>query len=282
MAESSSTRSPETGDSVTQRDSSEPRDSETVVWSSNSYSGPDMKLIVHMRGESTSDPETESLRAELETLLREGTESDPAVVAERVAALEEMMAARGSEETETPRRTKVLAEIQTLSITTHREKAQVRPLGTVYPRSITRGPRTIGGSMIFAVFYEHVFAELLETAQYRSTGARDFDRYRDTAYIPDQLPPLDVSISFANEYGNLSWMSLLGVEFINEGLVLSVMDLFTENTYQYIARDYDPLRNVGNRRLPTQGGELGTLVTGTELTRRDLLRRSAGRRNPFI
>lgn len=177
--------------------------------------------------------------------------------------------------------TKTLAEITTLSVSTHREKNAVRTLGSVYPRSYTRGPRSISGSMVFTTFYQHVFSEFFESLELRSTGARDFDRFRWTTAITDQLPPLDISISFANEYGNISWMSILGVEFVNEGMVMSIEDLFIEGTVQYVARDYDPIRNVGNRSLRRNHG-VGRALSGSNLLFEDLNNRVRNRRNPFL
>ncbi len=178
-------------------------------------------------------------------------------------------------------RTKVLGEIQTLSLSDHREKYPVRTLGSVYPRSITRGPRTISGSVVFTTFNQHLMHEFMETSQYRSTGVGDWDRFRWTTQLMDQLPPLDISISFANEYGNMSWMAILGVEFVNEGQVMSIEDLFIEGTAQYIARDYDPIRSVANRRLTRNQG-VGQSLTGSNLMIQDLRRRVARRNNPWI
>jgi hypothetical protein len=180
-------------------------------------------------------------------------------------------------------RTKVLAEVQTLSLSVHREKYPVRTLGAVYPRSYTRGPRTISGSLVFTTFNQHIMHEFLESTEYRSTGVGDWDRFQNTSYIMDQIPPLDISISFANEYGNLSWMAILGVEFINEGQVMSIEDLYMEGTAQYVARDFDPIRNVANRTLSRAAGVSQALtVTGTSIMTEDLRRRVAHRNIPWI
>lgn len=138
---------------------------------------------------------------------------------------------------------KVLAEIQTLSVSTHRDKQAVRSCGTVYPRAFTRGPREIAGSMIFTVFNEHVLYEFLDA------HASDFDAEAFTSALIDQIPPVDITIAFANEYGSVSRMGILGVEFVNEGQTMSVEDLLTENVVQYVARDIDPMRSVAQRKL---------------------------------
>ncbi len=206
---------------------------------------------------------------------RETLEADARIAARQVEEL------RSQTPSGTTARTKVLGEIQTLSISDHREKYPVRTLGSVYPRSITRGPRTISGSLVFTTFNQHVMHEFLEATEYRSTGVGDFDRFRYSSYVMDQIPPLDISISFANEYGNLSWMAILGVEFVNEGQVMSIEDLFIEGTAQYIARDFDPIRSVANRRLSRTNG-VGQALRGTDIMSQDLRNRVAHRNVPWI
>ena len=227
--------------------------------------------------------------AELNTQIAETTAAVNAAVSSRRPELEESIATtaraiealREDEGDIPPAVTKVLAEVQTLSISTHREKYPVRTLGSVYPRSFTRGPRTISGSMVFTTFHRHIFDEFFGSASFRSSGVGDFDRHLWTSFITDQLPPLDISVVFANEYGNLSWMAILGVEFVNEGMTMSIEDLFLEGTAQYVARDYDPIRSVDNRPYTRTHG-VGQSVSGTSLTRASQIRRMNGRNNPFL
>jgi hypothetical protein len=138
---------------------------------------------------------------------------------------------------------KVLAEVQTLSISTHRDKQPVRALGSVYPKQFTRGPRQVAGSLIFTVFDEHVLYQFLEA------HATDFDATAFTSAIMDQLPPVDITVAFANEYGSVSRMALYGAEFVNEGQVMSIEDILTENTVNYVARDFDPMRSVSQQKV---------------------------------
>lgn len=257
------------------------------VYIAHAYSGVDIKLVAHLPREEIAQEETElgqaeSDLAELEQLL-EITADGP----DRVELLEEIaVAAEAIEELRTNQPenraiTKVLAEIQTLSLSVYRQKQSVQTLGAVYPRGVTRGPRTVAGSMVFTHFHRHLFSDFMGQASHRSTGVGDWDNYRWTSFVPDQLPPMDISIVFANEYGNLSWMAILGVEFMNEGMVMSIEDLFIEGTIQYIARDFDPLRNAANRPSTRTHG-VGQQLTGTSLLAEHLTNRVAGRRNPFI
>lgn len=150
--------------------------------------------------------------------------------------------------------TKVLGELQTISWSVFRDKQPVRTLGSIGPRAYTRGTRTIGGSMVFTMFREHVLHEILELdLGFFNTGTSDFDRHRYSTVLPDQLSPLDISIVAANEYGSISHMGLYGVQFVQEGGTFSIEDIFSESVVQYIALDIDPLRISEERAIDSQG-----------------------------
>lgn len=137
-----------------------------------------------------------------------------------------------------------LAEVQTLAVSVHRDKTAVRSCGSVYPKAFTRGPREIAGSLIFTVFNQHVLHRFLEAE------ASDFDANKGiTSALMDQLPPVDITVAFANEYGSTSRMTVYGVEFVNEGQTMSVEDLLTENVVSFVARDLDPMRSVSQRKI---------------------------------
>ncbi len=158
--------------------------------------------------------------------------------------------------------TKTLAEIQTLSVSTYREKYPVRALSAVYPKSHTRGPRTIAGSMVFTVFDRDVLFEILEA------DPTDFDAFQITSAIIDQLPPFDITINFANELGQTSRMAILGIEFASSGMTMSIHDMFIENTMQYVALDLDPMTLVGEPRLSVNNLLVGidrVTTTGSSL-----------------
>ena len=139
-----------------------------------------------------------------------------------------------------------LGTLQTISIQSHREKYGVRALGHSYVKGYTRGPRTIAGSMIFTVFDEHSLLKLI-----RAMGTRE-SIWKDpeiATLLPDQLPPLDLTIAFANEYGSLSEMRIFGTEFVNDGMTMSIEDLLTEQIINFVARDCDIMTKAGAVRL---------------------------------
>ena len=126
----------------------------------------------------------------------------------------------------------VLGSIQTLSISTHQDKRPVRSLGVINAKDYVMGPRTIAGSMVFAVFNKHFATEIMN-----DLGATS----GEGVVLPDEIPALDITVNFANEYGRMSRMAIYGVKLINEGQVMSINDLYTENTYQFVALGLEPL-----------------------------------------
>lgn len=132
-----------------------------------------------------------------------------------------------------------LGTLQTISVQSHREKFGVRSLGRSYVKAYTRGPRTTAGSMIFTVFHEHAFAGLM-----RRMSRVESDEEL-SSLLPDQMPPLDFTVIFANEYGSQSEFRLYGVEILNDGVTYSIEDLLSENVMQFVCRDVDPLTSRG-------------------------------------
>ena len=119
-----------------------------------------------------------------------------------------------------------LGSLQTLSVSTHQDKKPVRVIGSMNALDYTMGQRTIAGSLVFAVFDKHFATEMFNDLE-KATGK--------TFFLPDELPAMDITITFANEYGRTSRMAIYGLRIINEGQVMSINDLYTENTYQFVA-----------------------------------------------
>lgn len=129
----------------------------------------------------------------------------------------------------------VLGELQTISYSMHRENTPVRAVGHVNPIAFGKGPRTIAGSLIFTLFNQYAFYRLKQYSTLLSqVGNQVFP-------LADMLPPFDIVLSFANEFGSFSKMSIFGVTIVDEGGTMSVDDLITEQTYTYMARGIQPL-----------------------------------------
>lgn len=173
--------------------------------------------------------------------------------------------------------TKVLAEVQTLSFSCFRDKQAVRRCGTVYPAGFTRGPREMAGSLIFTVFDKHVLYEFLDA------DPSDFDGVKYTSAVMDQIPPVDILISFANEYGSVSRMDIYGVEFLTEGQVMSIEDMLLEHTVSFVARDWDPMRAVSKRKIDEVSSQLQKQFakTGSDLIYEEDFKKVKDATNPF-
>jgi hypothetical protein len=144
-----------------------------------------------------------------------------------------------------------LATVASISISAYRPKFPVLGLGGAAPRSFTSGPRTVAGSIVFIQFDEHALAPFMYEPP--THWAHELTEQRGRLMHVDQLPPMTIVAQFANEYGSLSELTIFGVEFIDDGLVMSIEDLFTENTCTYVARDYNTLLKRGDVRLSGDG-----------------------------
>lgn len=136
---------------------------------------------------------------------------------------------------------KVIGTLQTITYSIHNEKIPVRCLGDMNMKNVVFGGRIIAGSMVFTVFNRHWLKELM--ADYMKAKG-----YSSIHYLSDELPPINITISMANEYGHNARLSLYGVTFVNEGQVMSINDNYTENTFEYYAKDIDYLGAVASNK----------------------------------
>jgi len=139
-----------------------------------------------------------------------------------------------------------------------REKAAVYTLGSANPRSFSRGKRGIAGTLVFQVFDRDVLWQLItndpNSVVYKRTSEWNNDTFAQptqgrnawweqtidvipgTPFYADEVPPFDVTITYANEYGQQARKELLGVEILNEGSGVSIDDILTEQTMTFVAR----------------------------------------------
>ena len=166
----------------------------------------------------------------------------------------------------------ILGTLQTLSYSIHREVVPVRAIGKVRAHSYTKGPRTIAGTMVWAVMDQYVLSQAL----------RDFngEPLGDTrSILVDQLPPFDIVITFNNEYGDVSQMGLFGIRMVNEGSTYSIDDMMTEQTNTYVATDIDLLHKLD----PFHDKLAGTIVkTSDQILIDQAKKRMSAHRSPFL
>jgi hypothetical protein len=64
---------------------------------------------------------------------------------------------------------------------------------------------------------------------------------KDNFQYADQIPPFDVTLTFANEYGQASFMKIYDLELLNEASGVSVDSTVLEKNYTWVARSISPL-----------------------------------------
>jgi hypothetical protein len=63
----------------------------------------------------------------------------------------------------------------------------------------------------------------------------------DRLQYADQVPPFDVTLTFANEYGQTAFMKIYDLELLNESSGVSVDSVVLEKAYTWIARNISPV-----------------------------------------
>lgn len=125
-----------------------------------------------------------------------------------------------------------VGEAQTVTYSLFRPMNPVYGLGDARPKGYVRGQRTVAGSIIFTVFTRNVLLDTFYEA-FRNQNSKCVNR----EYLTDELPPFDIHMTFMNEYGVGSRLVIHDVRVTTEGQVMSIEDMITENTMQYLATD---------------------------------------------
>lgn len=130
----------------------------------------------------------------------------------------------------------LLGSLTTLSWSVYRNKRQVNVIGKINTSGVAKGIRVVAGTMVFTTISEH-FVERLKA---------EIPSLNHSRLKADELPLFDLMIICGNEYGASISSTIYGVSFTEEGGVISVEDLFIENTCKYIARDIDNFEDFYN------------------------------------
>lgn len=163
-----------------------------------------------------------------------------------------------------------IATLSGITWSVNREKAPIYTMGSANPRAFARGKRGIAGSLIFTTFDRPALYDALlhhvndDTLSYytRSSNVmpglnpatqhrgivpqhgpdrQTLDVVKSMPYYSDQIPPFDITITFANEYGNAAVRGIYGVEILNEGSGASMDDVIIEESMTFVARELGPM-----------------------------------------
>lgn len=72
-------------------------------------------------------------------------------------------------------------------------------------------------------------------------------------WYADQIPPFDITLAAANEYGALAVMRIFQVEILNEGYGVSIDDIVSEQQMTYIARQVIGWQGISNPHIDKVG-----------------------------
>lgn len=124
----------------------------------------------------------------------------------------------------------LLGSLTTISYSIYREKKPVPLVGKINTGGFTRGMRSIAGTLIFTLINQHFTKDLLEQIPYLAEHGK---------MKADELPFFDIMVISANEYGTTASMMIYGAEFVDDAQVISIQDMYIENSFSFVARDLD-------------------------------------------
>jgi hypothetical protein len=145
------------------------------------------------------------------------------------------------------RKSYTLGTLNMLSISTHRDKFPVTALGKIRVKGFTAGHRTCGGTMVFSSFDRTVWHRMVMAAEGSNKNPKPLDPRGSSnrpleMFLPDELPPFDISVTFVNEAGTVSYTGVLGVSILDEGETYSIDNISVMETYSYMAVDRIPFQ----------------------------------------
>lgn len=187
----------------------------------------------------------------------------------------------------------VIGELQALTYSIQRQKAPIYTMGSAEPRSFSRGKRGIAGSLVFTVFDRDALLEDLKDINIQRIGGEETEVYEGATlrieewdskltgmsqegsndnsvssqaenvtkkiaavsnpHYDDEIPPFDITVSFANEYGQRAVLVIYGVEILNEGTGFSIDNVTTEKACTFVARRVEHMKAVEGMNQTSTG-----------------------------
>lgn len=130
-----------------------------------------------------------------------------------------------------------LATALQLTYSSFRATPFARPVGYVNPKGFARATRTVTGNIKFYLTRTDFLRRLIWYLDSYSSAQNEIPYYS-----LDQLPPVDLMLMFANEYGSSAFRVLRGVIFTTEDMLTGVGVVETTlSEINFIALDATPL-----------------------------------------
>ena len=130
---------------------------------------------------------------------------------------------------------------ETKSFKFQADNAEIKPIARgAGDSSLNTGIETASGTTLTST---NINDALNSALQVTSVGS---DQTVVNAWYADQIPPFDITLAAANEYGALAAMSIIGAELLNEGYGVSIDDMVSEMQHTYVARSMSPWEPIAN------------------------------------
>lgn len=132
-----------------------------------------------------------------------------------------------------------LGSLVSISYSTYRDKSPVFLCGNNSITGFAIGNKYVAGSMILNMFLEDELSIFINEKVRSVIGKRKLDTINKQlhSFVKDDLISFNISIIFTSEYHqDASAVRIYGATFVNNGQVMSVEDLVTENTLSFVAQ----------------------------------------------
>lgn len=159
-----------------------------------------------------------------------------------------------------------LGSLKFISWSSTRAKVMVTSLGKSTGTGFTRGIRVITGVMVFNQLNKSAFYPL-NNRDFKTNSYHGPYRYTTS---PDELPPFNILLSYVNEAGHASFMTLNGVEMVQTQGTNSIDEVVSSVSYSFVALGMSELISltadrVAPKDLPESGqfsiGESSRIIT---------------------
>lgn len=155
----------------------------------------------------------------------------------------------------------------TISYSVHRDKVPVFNCGSSIADGFSLGNKYVAGSLITMMNDTDEFSSFMDSVE----QAQSDDPYltienvkRGHSFMRDDLVPFNIHLVFASEYSpDLTRIIIYGATFINNGQVMSINDIITENTVSFVATEIDEQHNMSTPR--TSHGTSAAYIKATQL-----------------
>lgn len=151
-----------------------------------------------------------------------------------------------------------LTEVSRLAVNSFRATPFARPIGYVNPKGFARATRTVAGSIGSPITYRDFLCRIIGYMDSVLESASE-----NPFYTLDQLPPVDLLVMYANEYGVSAFRMIKEVIFTSEAGLTGIGQ--ADNAFQdidFIATDCTPI--IPMKAIDPNGNN----TTGADITKR--------------